>query len=159
MRRASITQREREGKERPKGSRSHVAAQGVAKKTSGLAGGLRFCANSRLQGAVWNAEIEAVERSPYPRVHTRGPIEAKGSHEGMKGEEVYPRVHTRGPIEAKHASFELGWVNRIIRGFTPAAPLKRFALAPFTASVKFYPRVHTRGPIEATSLNGEPARA
>ena len=76
MRRASITQCEREGEKRQKGSRSHVAAQGVAKKTSGLAGGLRFCANSRLQSAVWNAEIEAVKRRRYPRVHTRGPIEA-----------------------------------------------------------------------------------
>ncbi len=76
MRRASITQREREGEERQKGSRSHVAAQGVAKKSSGLTGGLRFCANSRLQSAVWSAEIEAVERRHYPRVHTRGPIEA-----------------------------------------------------------------------------------
>ena len=77
MRTASITPREREGEERQKGGRSHVAAQGVATKTSGLAGGRRFCANSRLQSAVWSAEIEAVERRRYPRVHTRGPIEAR----------------------------------------------------------------------------------
>ena len=78
MYRASTTQREREGEEQHKGNRSHVAAQGVAKKTSGWISRLSFCANSRLQSAVWNPEIEAVERSHHPRVHTRGPIEALG---------------------------------------------------------------------------------
>ena len=37
----------------------------------------------------------------------------------------YPRVHTRGPIEARVASFSPAERSRDIRGFTPAAPLKR----------------------------------
>ncbi len=121
------TQREREGEEQWKGRRSHVAAQGVATKTSGLAGGRRFCANSRLQNAVWNAEIEAVERRHYPRVHTRGPIEARSSTVGMTTRKIYPRVHTRGPIEAASVPGE-------------------------QVSPPIYPRVHTRGPIEAEDL-------
>ena len=77
MHRASTTQREREGEERHKGNRSHVDAQGVAKKTNEHSSHLGLCSNSRLQSAVCSVEIKAVERRLHPRVHTRGPIEVK----------------------------------------------------------------------------------
>ncbi len=61
----------------------------------------------------------------------------------------YPRVHTRGPIEAGALPAARSDRPRAIRGFTPAAPLKRID---WTRGIGFwanYPRVHTRGPIEA----------
>ncbi len=61
----------------------------------------------------------------------------------------YPRVHTRGPIEASTFANALKTLLATIRGFTPAAPLKRFAGLAVRAKGNNYPRVHTRGPIEA----------
>ncbi len=42
----------------------------------------------------------AVPVVSYPRVHTRGPIEATRSEVSAISACGYPRVHTRGPIEA-----------------------------------------------------------
>ena len=85
----------------------------------------------------------------YPRVHTRGPIEAQRAKTGVLKRPNYPRVHTRGPIEAVSSSDRPGGIGLAIRGFTPAAPLKRETPEPRRGSGRCYPRVHTRGPIEA----------
>ncbi len=47
-------------------------------------------------------------RKIYPRVHTRGPIEAASVPGEQVSPPIYPRVHTRGPIEAE----DLGNLDR-----------------------------------------------
>ena len=66
------------------------------------------------------------------------------------GSDNYPRVHTRGPIEAASLRPRLALFHSAIRGFTPAAPLKPRTRRPTSRQGRRYPRVHTRGPIEAT---------
>ncbi len=61
----------------------------------------------------------------FPRLKSRGPIEAQSEGGGWKQRAMFPRLKSRGPIEAARAVASVG-------GFFPK-----------------FPRLKSRGPIEA----------
>src|SRR5208337_2384586 len=85
-----------------------------------------------------------------PRLHRRGPIEARGQwRRGRSLGGSLPRLHRRGPIEAGTITTVSPTSLLLFHGFIAVAPLKRLLRGTSCATVSTLPRLHRRGPIEA----------
>ena len=60
----------------------------------------------------------------FPRLHRRGPIEAWRPRSGWRPSSRFPRLHRRGPIEAGWCPGERRRPRADFRAFTGAVPLK-----------------------------------
>ncbi len=91
-----------------------------------------------------------VLHAALPRLHRRGPIEARRCVTSCESSPSLPRLHRRGPIEARSSGSIIGSRAALFHGFIAVAPLKRFGAAPACLWRHALPRLHRRGPIEAT---------